>query len=347
MERPRLLVLALGGTIAMVKGDAGGVKPGLGADELAAAVPALGEVVEVRGETVAKVASPSLTFEQIYALAARIQRDADAKAIDACVITQGTDTIEETAFLLDCLLEVAIPVIVIGAMRNPLMTSPDGAGNLLAAARVAAAPWVRASATELGVMVVMLDHAYSAFDVVKAHSARIDAFDSPQSGPLATLIEDRVLALARPLRAWKQRVRELVGASPAARLGQGGSPVALIALGLGEQGALIDAILAAPDRLGYRGAVIALMGGGHAPSWVVEKLGRLAAAMPTIGAGRMGGGPLLRKTYEFPGAEIDLGRRGLIPAGRLGPYKARVLLELLLRADCDANKVRAAFTACE
>jgi len=347
MAPPRLLVLALGGTIAMMKGDAGGVKPGLGADELVAAVPELAGLVEVRAETVAKVASPSLTLGQLYALAARIQRDTDAGAIDACVITQGTDTIEESAFLLDCLLEVAIPVIVIGAMRNPLMTSSDGAGNLLAAARVAAAPWVRESAAELGVMVVMLDHAYSAFDAVKAHSARIDAFGAPQSGPLATLIEDRVLPLARPVREWKEQVRELVGTSPAARLAQRNAAVALIALGLGEEGALIDVILAAPDRLGYRGAVIALMGGGHAPSWLADKLGRLSAAMPTVGAGRMGGGPLLRKTYEFAGAEIDLGRRGLIPAGRLGPYKARVLLDLLLRADCDTTKVRAAFAACE
>jgi len=347
MALPRLLVLALGGTIAMVKGEAGGVKPGLGAEALAAAVPELASLAEVRAETAAKVASPSLTLEQIYALAARIQRDAAAGAIDACVITQGTDTIEETAFLLDCLLEVAIPVIVIGAMRNPLMTSPDGAGNLLAAARVACAPWVRESAAGLGVMVVMLDHAYSAFDVVKAHSARIDAFGAPQSGPLATLIEDRVLALARPVRAWKQTLCALVGASPAERLAHRSAPVALIALGLGEEGALVDAILAAPGHLGYRGAVIALMGGGHAPSWLAEKLGRLAAAMPTLGAGRMGGGPLLRKTYEFAGAEIDLGGRGLIPAGRLGPYKARVLLELLLRAQCDAGGIRAAFAACE
>lgn len=341
------MVLALGGTIAMVKGEAGGVKPGLGAEELVAAVPTLESLVEVRAETVAKVASPSLTLEQLYALAQRIQRDADAGAIDACIVTQGTDTIEESAFLLDCLLEVSIPVMVIGAMRNPLMTSSDGAGNLLAAARMAAAPWVRESAAALGVMVVMLDHAYSAFDAVKTHSSRIDAFGAPQSGPLATLIEDRVLPLARPLRAWKDGLRALIGASPAVRLAKRKAAVALIALGLGEEGALIDAILAAPERLGYRGAVIALMGGGHAPSWLAEKLGQLAATMPTVGAGRMGGGPLLRKTYEFPGAEIDLGRRGLIPAGRLGPHKARILLELLLRAECDAPRIRAAFAACE
>src|SRR6185369_16149274 len=123
-------------------------------------------------ETVSKVGSHSLSFDQVHALAGKI-RVSDANGI---VVTQGTDTLEETSFLLDLLLDLGKPVIVTGAMRNPALTSPDGPGNLLAAVRVAGHPWVRAHARELGVVVVMLDEVFAASDVVKGHPSRIDAF---------------------------------------------------------------------------------------------------------------------------------------------------------------------------
>ena len=84
------------------------------------------------------------------------------------IVTQGTDTLEETAFLLDLLVQRDIPLIVTAAMRNPALTSADGPGNLLAAVRVAADPWVRAHARTLGVMAVMLDEVYAAADVIEA-----------------------------------------------------------------------------------------------------------------------------------------------------------------------------------
>ena len=94
------------------------------------------------------------------------------------VVTQGTDTLEETSFLLDLLLDLDIPVIVTAAMRNPALTSPDGPGNLLAAVRVAADPWVRKNAKALGVIAVMLDEVYAAADVLKVHPTRLNAFAS-------------------------------------------------------------------------------------------------------------------------------------------------------------------------
>ena len=165
---------------------------GLGADDLVAAVPALAALADIQAETVSKVGSHSLAFDQIHALAAKIR---SLKA-DGVVVTQGTDTLEETAFLLDLLLDLDIPVIVTAAMRNPALTSPDGPGNLLAAVRVACDPWVRAHARALGVVAVMLDEVYAAADVLKVHPTRLNAFASPQTGPLAALVEDRVVPIA-------------------------------------------------------------------------------------------------------------------------------------------------------
>ena len=163
MSKPRIHILALGGTIATRPDSTGAMQMGLGADDLVAAVPRLKDVAEIAAETVSRVGSHSLSFDQIHALAARIR----GLAADGIVITQGTDTLEETSFLLDLLLDLDIPVIVTAAMRNPALTSPDGPGNLLAAVRVAADPWVRGNARALGVLAVMLDEVYAAADVLK------------------------------------------------------------------------------------------------------------------------------------------------------------------------------------
>src|SRR5215216_3037200 len=153
MSKPRIHVLALGGTIATRPDASGVMQMGAGADDLVKAVPLLATLADIEAETVSRVGSHSLSFDQIHALAAKIA----AAAADGVIVTQGTDTLEETAFLLDLLVDRDIPVIVTAAMRNPALTSADGPGNLLAAVRVACDPWIRAHAKALGVMAVMLD----------------------------------------------------------------------------------------------------------------------------------------------------------------------------------------------
>ena len=336
MSKPRIHVLALGGTIA-TKPDVGGVmQMGAGADDLVKAVPLLGTLADIEAETVLRVGSHSLSFDQIHALAAKI---ASSKA-DSVIVTQGTDTLEETAFLLDLLVERDIPVIVTAAMRNPALTSADGPGNLLAAVRVAGDPWMRAHAKALGVMAVMLDEVYAAADVVKAHPTRVNAFASPQTGPIAALVEDRVVPLSLPVRdaieAARRRLGKAVGVA---------QPVALLWTALDEPGHLVEAMLRAPDRLGYRGVVVGAMGGGHVPEHLADLMGRLAAAIPTVISSRAGGGPMLRHTYGGPTSEIALRKLGLIWGGRLHPLKARVLLETCLRAGLGRDTIAEVFDA--
>ena len=336
MSRPRIHVLALGGTIATRPDPSGVMHMGAGADDLVKAVPVLGTLAEVEAETVSRVGSHSLSFDQIHALAAKI---AGSKA-DGVIVTQGTDTLEETAFLLDLLVEREVPVIVTAAMRNPSLTSADGPGNLLAAVRVACDTWVRAHARSLGVMAVMLDEVHAAADVIKAHPTRLDAFASPQTGPLAALVEDRVVPLSLPVRdaveAARRRFGKAIGVA---------QPVALLWTALDEPGHLIEAMLRAPDRLGYRGAVVGAMGGGHVPERLADLMGRLAAAIPTVISSRAGGGPMLRHTYGGPTSEIALRKLGLIWGGRLHPLKARVLLETCLRSGLGRDTIAEVFDA--
>ena len=230
MSKPRIHILALGGTIATRPDASGAMQMGLGADDLVAAVPLLGKLAEIEAETVSRVGSHSLSFDQIHALAARIR---SLKA-DGVVVTQGTDTLEETGFLLDLLLDLDIPVIVTAAMRNPALTSPDGPGNLLAAVRVACDPWVRAHARALGVLAVMLDEVYAASDVLKVHPTRLNAFASPQTGPLAALVEDRIVPMSLPVRDAIEAARRKLGKVAVGTA----QPVALLWMSLDEPGRL-------------------------------------------------------------------------------------------------------------
>ncbi len=335
MKLPRIKILALGGTIATRPDASGAMQMGLGAEDLVAAVPALATLAAIDAETVSRVGSHSLGFDQIHALAARIA-GLDA---DGVIVTQGTDTLEETAFLLDLLLDRDIPVIVTAAMRNPALTSPDGPGNLLAAVRVACDPWVRAHARGLGVMAVMLDEVYAAADVLKVHPTRFNAFAAPQTGPLAALVEDRVVPLSLPVRDAVMHARARIGDVAGARE----QPVALLWMGLDEPGFLLQAMLDHRDKLGYRGVVLGAMGGGHVPERIAPLVTQLAGMLPTIVSPRAGGGPMLRQTYGGPSSEIALRKAGLIWGGRVHPLKARVLLETCLRAGLGRDTIAEVF----
>jgi L-asparaginase len=344
-EKPRIAVLALGGTIAMVKGDQGGVRPGLGAADLVAAVPGIEELATLRAETVKTVGSSDLRIEDVLAVAARIEELVQAGEVDGVVVTQGTDTMEESSFLLDLVLDGRVPVVVTGAMRNPLSVSHDGPGNLLAAVMTAADPQVRRRSAELGVLVVLLDAIHAAVDVAKASPHQIDAFRSLVAGPVGVLVEDRVRLIGTPNRAHKAAFDAVTGTRTATDWSRHPGEVALLTLGLGESGGLLAALADDPEQFGYDGVVLGAMGGGHTQSWVVESIQSLVDRIPVVMAARIQSGFLLRATYEREGSEIDLLRRGVISAGRLPPLKARLLLSLLLRAGVSREAMRPVWTA--
>jgi L-asparaginase len=176
---------------------------------------------------------------------------------------------------------------------------------------------------------VFADEIHAASAVRKAHATSITAFTS-RPGPLGYLVEDQVHVALRPNRSPRIPTPD-PSCDP---------HTAVIPALLGDDGTLLRMIAEHAD-----GLVIAAFGAGHVPASWVPILEQTSGRIPVILASRTGGGSVLTKTYGFPGSESDLLARGLISAGSLDPYKARILLHLLLMAGADADSIRTLVTA--
>lgn len=328
-DLPSVTFYSMGGTIASIDdpdAPGGGVIPRMSPEQLLGGVPGVARLARITSVAFRQCPSGDIMFSDLMELAATI--DARFEAGDhGVVVSQGTDTIEETAFSLSLLMQTAGPVVVTGAMRNPTLPGADGPANVLAAISVAASP----VAVGLGCVVVLNDEIHDSRYVRKMHTSSIGAFGSRLTGPIGWVSEGKVRIFRRPAR-----LPRIATAS-----GDDVPPVAIIKVSLADDGRFFDQV----ESLGYRGVVVEALGGGHVPGALVPTLERLAARMPVVLASRVGDGETLSRTYGYPGSEQDLLARGLISAGLLDSLKARVLLTFLLARADDREGLREVFEA--
>lgn len=323
MTPPRIALAALGGTICMTTTPAGGVVPSLSAHDLLQAVPGLAQHATLHAETLYSLPSSAISFAVLHTVLGWARQQVEQGAAGV-VITQGTDTLEESAFFLDLYWQHPQPLVVTGAMRSPQMAGADGPANLLAAVITAAA----ASSRQRGVLVVLNDTVHAARQVRKTHTLAVQAFTSANGGPLGTLVEQQV-------RWFHPPASRALALGPAA-----GQPrVALLETCLGDDGELLDGV-----RNGnVDGLVLAGFGTGHVSPAFAERLDAVCAQLPVVMASRTGAGFTTRATYGALGSEIDLQRRGVIMAGDLDGRKARLLLWALLAAGTPRAHLAAAW----
>jgi L-asparaginase len=289
-----------------------GIAPAIDANAWIERLPALHKLAHVQAYTLCLVASSSLGFEHVMDVLAWARAQVKEGAT-GLVITQGTDTLEETAYLLSLLWNEDAPLVLTGAMRGGEHPDGDAPENVLGAAHVA----LDRSTRGRGVMVVMHGSIHCASDVRKVNTLALDAFASPNLGPIGRVEVGKVQFHApRPRRA------------PPLFLHRYDQRVALLETGLGEGPDLLEHALGG----GYEGLVIAGFGAGHVPASWVAGLEQAARYVPVIVASRTGAGSTASHTYGFDGGEIDLQRRGVLMSGTLCPRKCRLLLWALLGA---------------
>lgn len=332
MSLPRVAVVTTGGTIDSLGADrldlAAYLETGRRLDPgalLASIGPELATIARVIEIPYQRVAAHAMTDEYLAGLrdlVAEILARGDA---DGVVVTHGTNTLEETAWLLHLTVETDAPIVLTGAMRPASALSGDGPLNLVEAVRVASAPDARG----LGVLVVMDDTIHGARAVAKTNTLRVDAFASPVAGPLGRVDGDgRVVLSAQPARATTLR-----GAYAGADL-RALPRVDVVASYQGADGALIDAAVAA----GCQGIVSAATGDGYPTPSQVEALERASAAgVAIVQSSRVGSG----RVPPLPA----LLARGWIAADDVNPWKARILLRLALAAGEGVETIRERFAA--
>jgi glutamin-(asparagin-)ase len=324
---PHVVVLAMGGTIAGSAAsatDSTGYRAGTGAvDDLFAAVPQALELARLTGEQFASMDSSDLTDEILLALARRVAELLESADVDGVVITHGTDTIEESAYFLNLVLDSAKPVVLTGAMRPATALSADGPMNFYGAVAVASAPL----ATGQGVLVVMNDEIHSARDVTKTSSLRVGSFESPH-GPLGTVIDGEprfYRAVSRPHTTATEFSLAGIRSLPS-------SGIMFAHSGLDES---VAAALAATR---YAVIVHAGFGNGTVASRIVEPLE----------AARLAGAVVVRATRTGSGHVTDQGASGELVNGWISvddqnPQRARILACLALSVTSDHDEIQRIF----
>ncbi|MFN4113062.1 MAG: asparaginase [Sphingomonadaceae bacterium] len=325
MSTPRITILATGGTIAGSAGSAlsRGYRAGqIGIAEMVAAARELGLVAELSGEEIAAVGSQDIGWREWQMLHRAIAGAFADHAVDGVIVTHGTDTAEETAWLLDLTLPAGKPVVLVGAMRPADAVGSDGMRNFANAVRVAG----DAQAQGRGVLVVMGDAVYAASDVRKAATSNIDAFKGFPRGPLA---------LVSPA--------SLDWFAPAAKVGEPARfawPAALPRVEILYAHADMDALpVTSALETGAKGLVLAGLGQGNACGPVLDALeNAVREGVPVVRASRVDEG------YVDRNVEVDDDARGFVAARSFNPQKARILLQLLIAGGvADPAAMQAAF----
>ena len=319
-----IVILFTGGTISM-KFDPrlGGAVPALSAAEILAAAPGIHDIAELAPEQWGALPGPHMTVERQWTLRQTIAERLARPDVDGVVVTHGTDSLEETAYLIARSVGSDKPVVFTGAMRNASDLGWDGPANLIDAVRVATSP----DAMGYGTMVVMGSRVYSALDVTKAHTHLLDAFESPGLGPIGVVDDGDVIFR-----------RALPGAPPLLAPAEPATPVDIVGVWAGADSRLIDA-----SRRDARGVVVAAMGRGNVPPAMVPGIQRfLDDGKPVVIASRALRGRV-GITYGYPGGGKRLHEMGAIFAGSRRAQQARIDLMLALGFGLEVNEIRELF----
>lgn len=305
-----ILLLHTGGTIAMSEDHETGAVTPEGQNPLETNLKALEKHAKITSEQYVNIPSPHMTPKIMFELAKHVDEKIIKEKYDGVIITHGTDTLEETAYLLDLLIQTSIPVIVTGAMRSSNEMGADGPYNLLQALRVA----ICDEAYRKGVLIVLNDEIHTAKNVTKTHTSNIATFQSPQYGPIGTVTKRGVFFHHIPTKRDSYVIKKL------------SKKVLLLKAFAGMDDELIQAV----SSMKLDGVVIEAFGQGNLPPNMVPSLEKLLLnQIPIVLVSRCFNG-IVQDTYGYDGGGRQLKKLGVIFTNGLNGQKARLKLMVAL-----------------
>lgn len=320
----KIVVITTGGTIAMKNDPAtGGLIPAVSGADLVEAVPALKNIAEIEVVEFSNVPSGHVTPEMMFSLTKLADKYAEAGA-DGIVVTHGTDTMEETAYVLSIACTTEKPVVITGAMRGASDMGYDGPANILAAVKVAACE----KAAGRGALLVMNDEIHSAAEVTKGHTVSCSTFTSPGWGPVGHVYFDGVV-----FRRHSENLQKIITDKLE-------SNVELLKVYAGMDDFLFRCLADKP----VKGLVVEAVGCGNVPPKVMQGIEYVRSkGIPVVLATRVASGRVV-PVYSYLGSAGYMEPLKLIYSGELNGQKARLKLMLALGSTSDFEKINEYFT---
>ncbi|HYF03875.1 MAG TPA: asparaginase [Patescibacteria group bacterium] len=322
--KPRVAIIFTGGTIAMKLDEAfGGVVPALSASDILDAVPGVRNMADVEVYEFGRFPGPHMTPEKMFTLSQLVQQYVAREEITGVVITHGTDTLEETAYFLDCTLHTQKSVVVVGAMRNSSEPDWDGPKNLRDGIIIASHPGFK----NFGTMICLAGTVNAASEASKTDTNELNTFESFDFGPLGRISSHNVILYRKPLHRETFSIDNLPKYIP------------LFKCYAGMGGELIHHAI----ELGADGIVVEAFGVGNVPPPVFYELAEaVKKGIPVVLASRCPVGRT-EHIYAYEGAGKQLYESGVIFCDFLNGQKARIKLMAALGAGLNYVQLKKSF----
>lgn len=321
--KKKVLIIHTGGTIAMTEDATTGTVNPSQRNPLDSVLSILEPYAEIQVNDFANIPSPHMTPQIMFDLAKKIEEFLHGDEIDGVVLTHGTDTLEETAYMLDLLTQSTKPIIVTGAMRSSNELGADGPLNLLQSVRVAASE----QAMGKGVLVVFNDEIHTAKNVTKTHASNISTFQSPQYGPIGITTKQAISFHHKPIARDHYTITRLT------------KKVMLLKAFAGMEKEWVEAVI----NQGLDGLIFEAFGQGNLPPSVVPALKAITAkGIPVVLVSRCING-IVESMYGYEGGGKQLKDMGIIFTNGLNGQKARLKLMVALELTSDFEQLQEIF----
>jgi len=320
----KVAVIFNGGTISMtVDPRIKAAVPSLSGEEIMSMVTGIENYAEIESYTFSNLPGPHVTPEIMMELSKYVKSFLDREDICGVVVTHGTDSLEETAYLLHLTIDNPKPVIVTGSMRNSSELGYDGPANL--AASICSV--ISEESRNRGVLVCMNDELNCASEVTKAHSMHLNTFESPEFGPIGIIDNNEVIFYRDSLKK-EHIMTEVIE-----------TRVDLIKVCAGMNSKLIDFCV----QEGAKGIVIEAMGRGNIPPEMAEGIKiAIKKGVAVVMVSRCFKGRVL-DSYGYPGGGKELRNAGVIFGDSLPGQKARIKLMLALGMTTNIERIESIF----